>query len=187
MVRLGGIDRAVRMPKANAAVRRSQWSPCCIHNAAVVPTTGRPGHGRAACDIPLFRDFAGLGSWDDRLPTRPPSCDSAMCWRSTSWPVNPGHRQPAAGRQGPDAAQRHGGRCHADLSAQARPRTPAVDGPEMRQSKKGQPSGSSAYEAHIGVDADLRSGPHRARHIGQRQRCGRSQQFAARARDGCLR
>jgi transposase, IS5 family len=28
----------------------------------------RPGDGRSAARQPLFRDFAGLGGWDDRLP-----------------------------------------------------------------------------------------------------------------------
>jgi len=54
-------------------------------------TLSDPAMEEALHDMPLFRDFAGR--------------------------ANPGDGQPAAGRQGSDAAQWHGGRCHADLGA----------------------------------------------------------------------
>ena len=63
-------------------------------------TLSDPAMEEALHDMPLFRDFAGLGGWDDRLPDESTICDSAMCWRSTSWPgANPGNRQFAAGCQ----------------------------------------------------------------------------------------
>lgn len=36
-------------------------------------------------DVPLFREFAGLEGWDERLPDESTIFGFAMRWSSTSW------------------------------------------------------------------------------------------------------
>ena len=100
MVRLGGADRAVHA--------RRQTRPSAVPGGVLLRihfmqqwfTLSDPAMEEALHDMPLFRDFAGLGGWDDACPTRAPSCDSAMCWRRQAGRANPGNRQFAAGCQG---------------------------------------------------------------------------------------
>ena len=117
MVRLGGADRAVHAEGKRGRPPFPVESLLRIHFMQQWFTLSDPAMEEALHDMPLFRDFAGLGGWDDRLPDESTICDSAMCWRSTRASAE---RILATvnlllGCQGPDAAQRHSGRCHADL------------------------------------------------------------------------
>ena len=186
MVRLGGADRAVHA--------RRQTRPSAVPGGVLLRihfmqqwfTLSDPAMEEALHDMPLFRDFAGLGGWDDRLPDE----STILRFRHVLEKHKLAERILATvnlllGAKG--LMLRSGTVVDATLIS-APSSTKNASGerdPEMRQSKKGQ-QWFFGMKAHIGVDADW-SGPHRARHIGQRQRCGRSQQFAARARDGCLR
>jgi IS5 family transposase len=45
-----------------------------------------PAMEEALHDMPVFREFAGLEGWDERLPDESTILRFGMCWRSTSWP-----------------------------------------------------------------------------------------------------
>ncbi len=56
-------------------------------------TLSDPAMEEALHDVPLFRDFAGLGGWDDRLPDETTILrfrhllekNAVTCWRRTIW------------------------------------------------------------------------------------------------------
>jgi IS5 family transposase len=64
---LVALDRRT-CPKANAAARRSVETMLRIHFMQQWFNLSDPAMEEALHDVPLFRDFAGLGGWDDRLP-----------------------------------------------------------------------------------------------------------------------
>ena len=132
-------------PKANAAVRRSRWSPAAHPLHAAVVHVERPGHGRgAARHAPCSATSPAWAAGMTGCPTRAPSCDSAMCWRSTSWPSE--SWQPSicpAGCQG--LMLRSGTVVDATLiSAPSSTRTPAVNEDRRCTKARRASSGSSA-------------------------------------------
>ena len=59
---------AVR-PEGRRAARRSRWRRCCASTSCSSGSRcSDPAMEEALHDMPLFRDFAGLGGWSDRLP-----------------------------------------------------------------------------------------------------------------------
>jgi IS5 family transposase len=117
-------------------------------------TLGDPAMEEALHDVPLFRDFAGLGGWDDRLPDE----SSTLRLRHVLAKHKLAERILAtvnllSGAKG--LMLRSGTVVDATLIS-APSSTKNASGerdPEMHQSKKGQ-QGFFGMKAHIGVDAD---------------------------------
>ena len=137
-------------------------------------------------DVPVFREFAGLGGWDDRLPDEstilivPPPAGAAQ-----TGPADPTGCQSVAHCQGPAAQERHGGGCHTDRCAEFHQERLGRARPGDEAEQEGQPvvlwhAGTHRRGRPLGPSA------HRAGHDGQLQRCGGGQQPVARARDRSL-
>ena len=154
MVRLGGADRAVH---ARRQTRPSATFPVesllRIHFMQQWFTLSDPAMEGRCTTCPCSATSPAWAAGMTGCPTRAPSCDSAMCWRSTngqseSW-------QPSICCWVPKGLMlRSGTVVDATLiSAPSSTRTPAVNETEMHQSKKGQ-QWFFGMKAHIGVDAD---------------------------------
>ena len=117
-------------------------------------TLSAPAMEEALHDMPLFRDFAGLGGWDDRLPDE----STILCFRHVLEKHKLAERILATvnlllGAKG--LMLRSGTVVDATLIS-APSSTKNASGerdPEMHQSKKGQ-QWFFGMKAHIGVDAD---------------------------------
>jgi IS5 family transposase len=117
-------------------------------------TLSDPAMEEALHDMPLFRDFAGLGGWDDRLPDE----STILCFRHVLEKHKLAERILATvnlllGAKG--LMLRSGTVVDATLIS-APSSTKNASGerdPEMHQSKKGQ-QWFFGMKAHIGVDAD---------------------------------
>lgn len=82
-------------------------------------TLSDPAMEEALHDVPLFRDFAGLGGWDERLPDESTILrlrhvleEHKLC------APDPGDHQRTARGQGPAAASGHRSGCYAHCCAQ---------------------------------------------------------------------
>ena len=122
-------------------------------------TLSGPAMEEALHDVPLLRDFAGLGGWDDRLPDE----TTILRFRQLLEKHGLAPRiletvNDVLRAQGPDAARGHRRRRHADRSTEfdREPLGPARPGDEAEQ--EGQPV-VLRHGGHIGVDAALCSAP----------------------------
>jgi multidrug efflux pump subunit AcrB len=102
-------------PRARRAARRSRSRRCCASTSCSSGSTlSDPAMEEALHDVPLFREFAGLGG---DHPAVPPPAGEAQAGAADA-----GHGQRRAG-PGPDAQDRHGGGRHATSPRRVRPRT----------------------------------------------------------------
>ena len=146
-------------------------------------TLNEPAMDDALDEVPLFRDFAGLGGWDDRLPDE----STILRFRHVLEECKLAERILATVNLllcAKGLMLRSGTVVDATLiSAPSSTKNSSGErAREVHQSKKGQ-QWLFGMKGHIGR---FRPGSHRARHGRAFQRCGRGQHFAARARGRCL-
>jgi IS5 family transposase len=112
-----------------------------------------PAMEEALHDMPVFREFAGLEGWDERLPDEHDPAVQACAGEAQAGRADPADRQRPAECQGRDAQGWLGGGCHADRCAEFDQEQQRRARPEMKQSRKGQ-QWYFGMKCHIGVDIE---------------------------------
>jgi transposase, IS5 family len=146
-------------------------------------TLSDPAMEQALHDVPLFRDFAGLGRWSQCLPDE----STILRFRHLleRHKLAPQILQVVNELLNAKGLLLKAGTVVDATLIAAPSSTKNKSGqrdPEMHQSKKGN-QWHHGMKAHIGVDAESGAGAHGARHRGQCARRGRSQRLAARTRE----